>query len=77
MGQEKDVHVYYFVAGKTVEVNILEERTGRVLVERGGECLLVSDIQDGDRKDFGGLPFLGAACGAGLDVEEDDDEDGE
>jgi hypothetical protein len=75
MGQERDVHVYYFVAEKTVEVNILEERTGKVLVERGGECLLVSEIQGGDRKDFGGLPFLGAACGAGVDVE--DDEDGE
>ncbi len=75
-GQEKDVHVYYFMAKKTIEVNILEERRGRVVVEREGECLLVEEgeILASDRRHFGGLPFQGAAGGAGGEVEEEEEE---
>lgn len=53
IGQNKDVHVYYFVAEKTIDVNILQEREEKTLVTRGGECLLVTEPQDGDAKDFG------------------------
>lgn len=66
MGQRKDVHVYHFLAEKTIDVNILEERTGRVLVERHGECLLLKEREgrEGDRP-LAGVPFQGAVCAAG------------
>ncbi len=65
LGQEKDVRVYHFFGEKTIEVNILEERSGRFVVERGGRCLLVASKEDSDRDGFGGLPFVGAVCGTG------------
>lgn len=77
MGQTKDVHVYYVLAEKTLDVNILEERKGKVLVERRGHLLLVEKKEKLEtERSFGGLPFEGAACGVGVDGEEDED-DGE
>ncbi len=59
-----------FFGEKTIEVNILEERSGKSVVERGGRCLLVDSKEESDQDGFGGLPFLGAVCGAGEDGEE-------
>ncbi len=77
MGQTNPVHVYYVLAEKTIEVNILEDRKGKVLVERGGTSLLVSDALKGEEDRFRGLPFRGAACGAGVDLDDDDEDEGE
>ncbi|KAL3480708.1 hypothetical protein BJX99DRAFT_266140 [Aspergillus californicus] len=41
-GQTKHVHVYHLLAKMTIDVNIFQERRGKVLVERGGEAVLVS-----------------------------------
>jgi SNF2-related domain len=68
LGQAKEVHIYQFLAERTIDVNVLEGRTGGVLVERGGDCCLVSHLEGGDRAGFSGLPFVGAVCG-----EEDED----
>lgn len=49
-GQARDVHVYHMLARETVDVNIVQDRNGKVVVEREGQPLLVSreDVQDGD-----------------------------
>lgn len=62
--QKKSVHVYYFLAAQTIDVNILEERTGNVLVQRNGIYLLLpaTEVERGDKKGFVGAPFEGAAC---------------
>lgn len=64
-GQNKTVHVYHFLAAQTIDVNILEERQGRVLVQSGETYLLLADneIGEADKKDLAGAPFEGAACG--------------
>ena len=66
-GQKKCVHVYHFLAARTIDVNILEAREDKTLVQRGGKYLLLteSDIQEGDMRDLSGAPFEGAACGTG------------
>jgi SNF2 family DNA or RNA helicase len=63
-GQKKDVHVYYFLAARTMDVNILEDREGKTLVQRGGKYLLLaeSEIEEGDKRDLAGALFEGAAC---------------
>ena len=63
LGQAKDVHIYQFLAERTIDVNVLEGRTGMVVVERGSECLLVREPAVGDRGGFCGLPFVGAVGG--------------
>lgn len=65
--QKKDVYVYHFLAAHTIDVNILQDRTGKTLVERNGEhhLLDLNDIEDGDAQGLEGVPFEGAACGAG------------
>lgn len=77
-GQQHDVHVYHFVADKTLEVSILEERAGKRLVEREGQGLVLvkqDDIRDGDLYGFGGLN-LGTPGqeGSGLSDEHDGEE---
>ncbi|KAJ5591523.1 uncharacterized protein N7459_001892 [Penicillium hispanicum] len=49
-GQTRDVHVYHMLARETVDVRIFQDRSGKVIVERNGQPLLVSmeEIQDGD-----------------------------
>ena len=63
-GQKKDVHVYYFLAARTMDVNILEDREGKTLVQRGGKYLLLaeSEIEEGDKRNLAGALFEGAAC---------------
>ncbi|KAI9927688.1 hypothetical protein MW887_003309, partial [Aspergillus wentii] len=41
-GQTRHVHVYHLLAKKTIDVNIYQERREKVLVERNGEAILVS-----------------------------------
>jgi superfamily II DNA or RNA helicase len=80
MGQTRDVHVYHFLAEKTIEVNILEERTGKVLARREGELLLLEagELKKGsDVSGFGGLPFKGAACGRGGGLDDVENEQNE
>lgn len=40
-GQSKHVHIYHFLAKKTMDVAIFQERRGKVLVEREGFAVLV------------------------------------
>src|SRR5438309_7825543 len=63
-GQKKDVHIYYFLAARTIDVNILEDREGKTLVQRGEKYLLLveSEIEKGDKRDLAGALFEGAAC---------------
>ena len=66
-GQEKDVHVYYFLAAQTIDVNILQQRTGQILALRDEQFLLLdeSEIHKDDKLGWAGVPFEGAACSAG------------
>ncbi|EPS29387.1 hypothetical protein PDE_04336 [Penicillium oxalicum 114-2] len=65
-GQERTVHVYHLLARETVEVNVFQERTGTVVVEREGFVRQVEPAQvrpsdktcEGDTLDFG---FWGSA----------------
>lgn len=65
MGQTKDVQVHHFLAEKTVDVNIIEDRLQKVLVDRGGRCLLVAEdsVLPTDRRGFAGVGFWGAVNG--------------
>ena len=49
-GQTKDVKVYHFLALNTIEVNIIQKRTGKVLVreDEDGEfsLVVVDDVDD-------------------------------
>ncbi|KAL4807283.1 hypothetical protein BDV18DRAFT_159502 [Aspergillus unguis] len=40
-GQTKHVHIYHFLAKRTIDVNIFQQRRGKVLIERDGEAVLV------------------------------------
>jgi SNF2-related domain len=71
LGQTRDVHIYQFLAERTIDVNVLEGRTGMVVVERGSDCLLVREPLVGDRAGFCGLPFVGAERGVVEEEEED------
>lgn len=48
-GQSKHVHIYHLLAKKTVDVNIYQERRGKVLVERDGEGVLVESASIEER----------------------------
>jgi hypothetical protein len=63
-GQKKAVQVYHFLAAQTIDVNILEDREGKTLVQRDGDHLLLDndEIGEGDKQDLAGAPFEGAAC---------------
>ena len=63
-GQKKDVHIYHFLAARTMDVNILEDREGRILVRRNGEYLFLtgSETLPTDEGDFAGPSFNGAEC---------------
>ncbi|RHZ71269.1 hypothetical protein CDV55_103969 [Aspergillus turcosus] len=41
-GQTRRVHVYHLLVKKTIDVNIFQERRGKVLVERDGQAVLVN-----------------------------------
>ncbi|KAL5360693.1 hypothetical protein BJX96DRAFT_184740 [Aspergillus floccosus] len=41
-GQTKHVHIYHLLAKRTIDVNIFQERRGKVLVERKGVPVLVT-----------------------------------
>ncbi|KAL2872557.1 putative SNF2 family helicase [Aspergillus lucknowensis] len=41
-GQTRHVHVYHLLAKRTIDVNIFQERRGKVMVERDGGALLIS-----------------------------------
>ncbi|KAH2162340.1 hypothetical protein KXW33_001203 [Aspergillus fumigatus] len=40
-GQTRRVHVYHLLMKRTIDVNILQERRGKILVERNGQAVLV------------------------------------
>ncbi|KAL2807643.1 hypothetical protein BJX63DRAFT_425199 [Aspergillus granulosus] len=42
-GQTRHVHVYHLLAKMTIDVNIFQQRRGKVLVERDREAVLVSE----------------------------------
>lgn len=58
------MHVYHFLAARTLDVNILEDREDKKLVQRGGKCLLLAEdeIEGGEKPDLSGAAFEGAAC---------------
>jgi hypothetical protein len=49
-GQSRKVHTYHLLTRKTAEVNVLQERTGTVVIQRGTDVLQVplSDVQPSD-----------------------------
>jgi superfamily II DNA or RNA helicase len=63
-GQKRGVHVYHFLAARTMDVNILQDRTGETLVQRDGKYLLLpeAEVEKGDMQGLAGAPFEGAAC---------------
>ena len=63
-GQKKAVHIYHFLAARTIDVNILEDREGKILVRRGEKYVFLaeSEVAEGDERDLAGAPFEGAAC---------------
>lgn len=69
LGQTKDVHVHHFLAEKTVDVNIIEDRRGQVLVDRGGLCLLVAEnsVLPTDKRGFAGVALGGVVRGTHLE----------
>lgn len=56
-GQKKHVHIYHFLAGATIEINVLQQRRGRVIVQRGEEFELVAEeeIRGSDIRGWEGL----------------------
>lgn len=44
-GQSKTVHIYHLLTRRTADVNILQERTGTVVVQRGTEVLQVPHFE--------------------------------
>lgn len=51
-GQQKTVHVYHLLTRGTADVNVLQERTNTVVVQRGDQVLHVppSDVQPSDER---------------------------
>jgi len=70
--QKKLVHVYHFLMSQSIEVNIIEKRTGMEFVKRDNEFKLVkkSDILETDQVGWKGPSLDGL-----IDGEEWEDED--
>ncbi|KAF3392836.1 hypothetical protein F1880_008744 [Penicillium rolfsii] len=51
-GQQRTVHTYHLLTRRTADVNVLQERTGTVVVQRGTEILSVppSEVQPYDER---------------------------
>lgn len=51
-GQKLTVHTYHFLTRRTVDVNVLQERTRTVVIQRGTTILQVppSDVQPSDER---------------------------
>ena len=60
-GQEKHVHVYHFMALKTIEVSIFETRRRQVVVRRDGRFKAVSknEVRSTDRAGWKGFSLEG------------------
>jgi hypothetical protein len=75
-GQEKAVSIYHFLAAKTIDVNIIQDRTRKVFVERDGKFDLVSSdeiLETDTLAQLEGAKFEGAR-GADEVIEELDTE---
>lgn len=57
--QEKTVHIYHFLASRTVDVTVFEGRRNQTVVERNGEPMLVSTDEEfgSDVKRLGPQPL--------------------
>jgi hypothetical protein len=60
-GQTKPVHIYHLLALKAIDVNILQERTQKTLVDRDGVFTLVAkdEVLEMDIKDWEGPSLEG------------------
>ena len=49
-GQAKDVHIWHCLMAGTIDVNVLQDRSGGVLVSRGGDVVMVprSEVTSSD-----------------------------
>ncbi|PWY93181.1 hypothetical protein BO94DRAFT_573354 [Aspergillus sclerotioniger CBS 115572] len=47
-GQTRHVHIYHLLVKNTIDVNIFQDRRGKVLVERDGEAMLVNRDEASD-----------------------------
>ena len=47
-GQTRHVHIYHLLVKHTIDVNIFQDRRGKVLVERDGEAMLVDRDEASD-----------------------------
>lgn len=68
-GQEKTVHIYQFLALRTIDVDIIEERTGRRVAEEADGRFSLRKVTDDERRS---LKTLGSG---GLRTQYFDDRD--
>ncbi|OOF92487.1 hypothetical protein ASPCADRAFT_517877 [Aspergillus carbonarius ITEM 5010] len=57
-GQTRHVHIYHLLVKHTIDVNIFQDRRGKVLVERDGEAMLVDRDEASDTE---AISFPGVA----------------
>lgn len=74
-GQLKHVHIYHFMALKTIEVNIFERRRRECVVKRDDRFVSVpkDQVKDSDAADWRGYPLEGSNAAPfddGIDEEE-------
>jgi hypothetical protein len=60
-GQQKHVHVYHFLALKTIEVNIFEQRRRQYVARRNGQFIAVprNEIEPDDEVGWSGNSLNG------------------
>lgn len=52
-GQKKVVHIYRFLSLKTIDVDIIEERTGKMVVKEDDGTINLRKVTDAERKELG------------------------
>lgn len=51
-GQKKKVHIYRFISLRTIDVDILEERTGKMVVKEEDGTVNLRKVTDAERKEL-------------------------
>lgn len=64
-GQRKDVHVYHFLMAKTLEVNIIQDREKKAIVQETDGSFQLVERSDSEPAAWEGPNMQGAASGVG------------
>lgn len=64
-GQDKAVHVYHFLMAKTLEVNIIQQREEKVIVQGDDGTFQLVERTDSQPTAWEGPDMQGAASGVG------------